>query len=92
MMENKLDVYKVGDKEFTDWTEAQDEAVELLNGGTEWVSVLIKKHGEDEWGMLQELNLARGVKPGQHWSTWTFAPYYWKMRNLGYLEESNEKD
>ena len=60
--------------------------------GFSGLHVLIKKHGEDEWGMLQELNLARGVKPGQHWSTWTFAPYYWKMRNLGYLEESNEKD
>ena len=25
--------YKIGDKEFEDWTEAQDEAVRLLNDG-----------------------------------------------------------
>ena len=31
MDNTQLDQYKVGDKIFTDWTEAQDEAVELLN-------------------------------------------------------------
>ena len=82
MDNTQLDQYKVGDKIFTDWTEAQDEAVELLNAGEEWVRVLVKN--DDGWGILQELNLERGVKPGQHWSTWTFAPYYWKLRNLDY--------
>ena len=84
MANENLDHYKVGDKEFTDWTEAQDEAVELLNTGEEFVQVLVKSGGDDEWGLLQELNLERGVKPGQHWSTWTFAPYYWRLRNLDY--------
>ena len=84
MNNEQLDHYKVGDEEFTDWTEAQDRAVELLNSGEEWVRVSVKKPGEDEWCMLQELNIERGVKPGQHWSTWTFAPYYWRLRNLDY--------
>ena len=77
-----IDRYKVGEKEFTDWTEAQDEAVELLNSGVEWVNVLIWK--DNEWGLIQHLNLKEGVKPGQHWSTSTFAPYYWRLRNLDY--------
>ena len=84
MANENLDHYKVGDKEFTDWTDAQDEAVELLNAGEEVVQVLVKAGGDDDWGLLQELNLERGVKPGQHWSTWTFAPYYWRLRNLDY--------
>ena len=83
-MSKEIDVYKVGDKEFTDWTEAQDEAVQLLNDGEEFVQVLLKKGSGDDWGLLQELNLERGVKPGQHWSTRTFAPYYWRLRNLDY--------
>ena len=83
-MSKEIDVYKVGDKEFTDWTEAQDEAVELLNSGEEFVEVLVKDGSGDDWGLLQELNLERGVKPGQHWSTQTFAPYYWRLRNLDY--------
>ena len=82
MDNTQLDQYKVGDKIFTDWTEAQDEAVELLNAGEEGGRVLVKN--DDGWGILQELNLERGVKPGSHWSTWTFAPYYWRLRNLDY--------
>ena len=81
MTENKLDVYKVGDREFTDWTEAQDEAVRLLNDGQEDVEVLIWSEKHDSWGMIQELNLERGIKPVPgSWNTQVLAPYYWKLR------------
>ena len=32
--------FKVGGKEFEDWTLAQDQAVQLLEDGHEWVQVL----------------------------------------------------
>ena len=47
--------YTVGDKEYEDWTEAQDEAVRLLNDGVEYVQIM---QGD---GLLQELNLERGI-------------------------------
>ena len=47
--------YTVGDKEYEDWTEAQDEAVRLLNDGVEYVQILT------DGGLLQELNLERGI-------------------------------
>ena len=65
--------YTVGDKEYEDWTEAQDEAVRLLNDGVEYVQIM---QGD---GLLQELNLERGIV-GKNFSTHVLAPYYWRLR------------
>jgi hypothetical protein len=70
-------MYKVEDKNFETWTQAQQYAWELLQDGVEWVSVLIWNEKHNEYGLLQELNLKRGVEPNPHFSTWTFAPYFW---------------
>ena len=73
-------MYKVGGKEFDDWTAAQDAAVQLLEDGIEYVSIL---HWNDErktWGLLQELNLERGIV-GKQFSTHVLAPYYVRLRN-----------
>ena len=70
-------MYKVQDKNFEDWTQAQQYAWELLPT-IEYVSVLIWNEKHNEYGLLQELNLERGVEPNPHFNTWTFAPYFWK--------------
>ena len=67
--------YTVGDKEYEDWTEAQDEAVRLLNDGVEYVQIM---QGD---GLLQELNLERGIV-GKNFSTHVLAPYYVRLRGL----------
>ena len=73
--------YKVEDWQVDSWTEAQDEAVRLLNEGQEDVEVLIWSEKHDSWGMIQELNLERGIKPVPgSWNTQVLAPYYWKLR------------
>ena len=41
--------YKIGDKEFEDWTEAQAEAVRLLDDGVEYVQIMLDD------GLLKEL-------------------------------------
>ncbi len=74
--------YKVEDTEFDSWTEAQDEAVRLLEEGEETVEVLIWSDRHDGWGMLQELNLERGIMPDPNFSTHSLAPYYVRLRNL----------
>ena len=74
--------YKVEDAEFDGWTEAQDEAVRLLEEGEETVEVLIWSDRHDGWGMLQELNLERGIMPDPNFSTHSLAPYYVRLRNL----------
>ena len=61
------------EKEYEDWTDAQDKAVQLLEDDVEWVQILIGD--TDDWGMLQELNLERGITDST-FSTWTLAPYY----------------
>ena len=33
-------MYQVGGKEFDDWTLAQDQAVQLLNDGIEYVNIM----------------------------------------------------
>ena len=73
--------YKVEDWQGDSWTEAQDEAVRLLNEGQEFVEVLLWSEEHDCWCMLQELNLERGIepKPGS-WNTQVLAPYYWRLR------------
>lgn len=74
--------YKVNDEIFSCWTEAQDYAVELLYGDVEYVSVLVWDETYKHWGLLQELNLERGILPDPHFNTWSLAPYYVKLRNL----------
>ena len=73
--------YKVEDTEFDSWTEAQDEAVRLLEAGQEDVEGLIWSKEHDSWGLLQELNLERVIKPiPGSWNTQVLAPYYWRLR------------
>lgn len=73
--------YKVEDWEGDSWTEAQDEAVRLLNEGQEDVEVLIWSEKHDSWGLLQELNLERGIEPkAGAWNTQALAPYYVRLR------------
>ena len=55
--------YTVGDKEYEDWTEAQDEAVRLLDDGVEYVKIML------DVGLLQELNLERGIEPKLNFNT-----------------------
>ena len=74
--------YKVGGKEFEDWTLAQDQAVQLLNDGHEWVQVLQWSDEHQTWGLLQELNLERGIMPNPNFSTSSLAPYYVRLRGL----------
>tara|TARA_R100001594_G_scaffold75561_1_gene110312 strand:- start:101 stop:340 length:240 start_codon:yes stop_codon:yes gene_type:complete len=73
--------YQVGGKEFDDWTIAQDQAVQLLEEGIEYVSIMQWDEDHETWGLLQELNLERGIVPKQHFSTHTLAPYYVRLRN-----------
>ena len=73
--------YQVGGKEFDDWTLAQDQAVQLLEDGIEYVSIMQWDKEHETWGLLQELNLERGIVPKQHFSTHTLAPYYVRLRN-----------
>ena len=74
-------MYKVGGKEFNDWTLAQDQAVQLLEDGHEWVQVLIWDKDHETWGLLQELNLERGIMPDPNFSSSSLAPYYVRLRN-----------
>ena len=67
-------MYKVHGKKFEDWTEAQDEAVRLLDDGVEYVQIMLDD------GLLQELNLERGIEPKPNFSTHVLAPYYWRLR------------
>jgi len=69
-------VYNVEGDEFSCWTRAQDKAVELLKSGVEYVKVLQWSENKKRWGLLQELNLERGIVPDTHFSTYTLAPYY----------------
>jgi hypothetical protein len=73
-------MYKVGGKKFEDWTLAQDAAVFLLEQGHEYVEILSWNKEQETWGLLQELNLERGIV-GKQFSTHVLAPYYVKLRN-----------
>ena len=75
--------YQVGGKKFDDWTAAQDAAVQLLNDGHEYVSILVWDKEHETWGLLQELNLERGIMPDPNFSTSSLAPYYVRLRNYG---------
>ena len=75
--------YKVGGKEFEDWTLAQDQAMQLLEDGVEYVNVLQWDKERKTWGLLQELNLERGIMPpSAGWNTNCLAPYYVRLRGL----------
>ena len=75
--------YKVGGKEFDNWTLAQDQAVQLLNDGIEYVRILQWVEDRQTWCLLQELNLERGIMPpSTGWNTQSLAPYYVRLRNL----------
>ncbi len=73
-----------GSIDFDDWTAAQDFAVSLLkDDGEEFVSIHEYNPKRDSWGLLQELNLERGIMPpSTGWNTHSLAPYYVRLRNL----------
>ena len=73
--------YQVGGKEFDDWTLAQDAAVQLLEDGIEYVQVLLWDKEHETWGLLQELNLERGIMPNPNFNTHSLTPYYVRLRN-----------
>ena len=73
--------FKVGGKEFEDWTVAQDQARQLLEDGVEYVNILQWNDERKTWGLLQELNLERGII-GKQFTTHVLAPYYVRLRNL----------
>ena len=74
--------YQVGGKEFEDWTAAQDAAVQLLDDGVEYVRVMQWNDERKTWGIIQELNLERGIMPNPNFGTTTLSPYYVRLRNL----------
>ena len=74
--------YQVGGKGFDDWTDAQDAAVQLLKDGHEYVRVLQWDDEDQTWGLLQELNLERGIMPNPNFNIHSLAPYYVRLRNL----------
>ena len=74
--------YQVGGKEFEDWTAAQDAAVQLLDDGVEYVRIMQWDDERKTLGLLQELNLERGIMPNPNFGTTTLSPYYVRLRNL----------
>ena len=72
---------QISEAECEDWTDAQDQAVQLLNDGIEYVEILQWDDDRQTWGLLQELNLERGII-GKNFSTHVLAPYYVRLRNL----------
>ena len=66
------------ENKYNDWTAAQDKAVQLLEDGVQWVQILIGD--TDDWGLLQELNLERGIVD-KNFNTHVLAPYYVRLRN-----------
>ncbi len=74
----------VSRKRFKDWTKAQDFAVQLLEDGEEWVQI------RTDGGLLQELNLERGIMPDPNFSTHSLAPYYVRLRNYDGIQRSTQ--
>ena len=64
----------ISEVEYEDWKDAQDEAVRLLESGVEYVQIMLDD------GLLQELNLERGIV-SQQFNTHSLAPYYARLRN-----------
>ena len=79
-LSNEYPHERVGEKEYEDWTDAQDEAVRLLKSGVEYVEILERAEDDGQWYLLQELNLERGIV-GKQFSTHVLAPYYVRLRN-----------
>ena len=61
-------MYQVGGKEFDDWTDAQAAAVQLLDDGVDYVRFMQWNDERKSWGLVQELNLERGIN-GQTFNT-----------------------
>jgi len=80
-LSNEYSHERVGEKEYEDWTDAQDEAVRLLKSGVEYVEILERAEDDGQWYLLQELNLERGIMPDPNFSTHSLAPYYVRLRN-----------
>tara|TARA_B100000029_G_scaffold98224_1_gene88435 strand:+ start:25 stop:267 length:243 start_codon:yes stop_codon:yes gene_type:complete len=74
-LSNEYPHTQISEVQYEDWTEAQDEAVRLLESGVEYVQIMVDD------GLLQELNLERGIV-GKQFSTHVLAPYYVRLRNL----------
>ena len=70
----------ISEVEYEDWTDAQDEAVQLLEDGIEYVQIMVWNDEQKTWGLLQELDLERGIV-GNQFSTHVLAPYYVRLRN-----------
>ena len=73
--------YKVGGKEFDDWIAAQDAAIQLLDDGIEYVTIMLWDEERKTWGLLQELNKERGIMPNPNFDTHSLSPYYVRLRN-----------
>ena len=74
-LSNEYPHTQISKVEYEDWTEAQDEAVRLLESGVEYVQIMLDD------GLLQELNLERGIV-GKQFNTHVLAPYYVRLRGL----------
>ena len=79
-LSNEYPHSQTSEVEYEDWTAAQDAAVQLLEDGIEYVQVLTWDDERNTWGLLQELNLERGIV-GKTFSTHVLAPYYVRLRN-----------
>ena len=73
-LSNEYPHSQTSEVEYEDWTDAQDEAVRLLESGVEYVQIMVND------GLLQELNLERGIVD-KNFTTHSLAPYYVKLRN-----------
>ena len=73
-LDNEYPHTQISEVEYEDWTDAQDEAVRLLESGVECVQIMVDD------GLLQELNLERGIV-GKNFNTHVLAPYYVRLRN-----------
>ena len=74
-LSNEYPHTQISEVEYEGWTDAQDEAVRLLESGVEYVQIMLDD------GLLQELNLERGIMPKPNFSTHSLAPYYVRLRN-----------
>ena len=73
-LSNEYPHSQTSEVEYEDWTDAQDEAVRLLESGVEYVQIMVND------GLLQELNLERGIVD-KNFTTHSLSPYYVKLRN-----------
>ena len=74
-LSNEYPHTQISEVEYEGWTDAQDEAVRLLESGVEYVQIMLDD------GLLQELNLERGIV-GKQFNTHVLAPYYVRLRGL----------